>query len=89
MMRAIAITQHGGPSALEVTTLPTPPLGPHSVAIRVAAAGVNHVDIDVRRGVSGVESLQSLPHVPGVDCADTSKTDPLPLSQKNPRLTNP
>jgi NADPH:quinone reductase-like Zn-dependent oxidoreductase len=37
------------------------------VLVRVRAAGVNHVDIDIRNGLSGLEGR--FPHVPGVDAA--------------------
>jgi NADPH:quinone reductase-like Zn-dependent oxidoreductase len=67
-MKAVVIKKHGGLDALEYEDVADPTPGPNEVVMRVFAAGLNHVDIDVRNGISGVESIQSLPHVPGVDC---------------------
>ena len=45
----------------------TPAAGPGELLVRVHAAGVNHCDTDLRRGLFGVES--PMPHVMGVDAA--------------------
>ena len=45
----------------------TPAAGPGELLIRVHAAGVNHCDTDLRRGLFGVAS--PMPHVMGVDAA--------------------
>ena len=66
-MKAIALHEYGGFDALRFEEVPTPEPGPGEVLIRVHAAGVNHCDTDVRRGVFGV--LQRFPHVMGVDAA--------------------
>lgn len=66
-MKAIIIHKHGGPEALSYEEVPDPVPGPNDVLIRVHATALNHVDIDVRNGTSGVESIQKLPHIPGVD----------------------
>ncbi|KAH8886343.1 alcohol dehydrogenase zinc-binding domain protein [Thozetella sp. PMI_491] len=66
-MKAIVLHEHGGLEKLSYEEVPDPILGPAEVLIRVYACGLNHVDIDVRNGVSGVESIQTLPHIPGVD----------------------
>ncbi len=50
-MRGIALETFGGPEVLLLRDdLPTPPVGPDSVLVRVRAAGVNPVDAAVRRG---------------------------------------
>jgi putative PIG3 family NAD(P)H quinone oxidoreductase len=49
-MRAIAITEPGGPDVLELASLPDPVPGPGEVLIEVAAAGVNRADILQRQG---------------------------------------
>ncbi|WP_044559250.1 NAD(P)H-quinone oxidoreductase [Azospirillum sp. B4] len=49
-MRAIAITQPGGPEVLQPIERPTPQPGPGEVLIRVAAAGVNRPDCLQRAG---------------------------------------
>ena len=66
-MKAIALHEYGGFDALRFEEVPTPEPGLGEVLIRVHAAGVNHCDTDVRRGVFGV--LQRFPHVMGVDAA--------------------
>lgn len=50
-MRAIEITQPGGPEALRVAMRPLPTLAARYVLIKVAAAGVNRPDAMQRRGV--------------------------------------
>lgn len=66
-MKAIVLRRHGGEEALGYEDVPTPEPGPGEVLVRVRAAGVNHVDIDIRNGISGM-SLR-FPHVMGVDGA--------------------
>lgn len=66
-MKAIVVEAFGGPEVLRLGELPTPEPGVGEVLLRVLAAGVNHVDLDICRGVSGLPV--ALPHVPGVDAA--------------------
>ena len=47
-MRAIRQLSLGGPDVLELVDVPRPEPGPTEVLVRVAAAGVNHVDWKVR-----------------------------------------
>ena len=49
-MRAIEISQPGGPEVLRLVDRPTPRPGPGEVLIRVEAAGVNRPDIMQRQG---------------------------------------
>jgi len=49
-MKAISITQPGGPEVLQLTDMPLPPLRPGEVMIRVEAAGVNRPDVLQRVG---------------------------------------
>lgn len=64
-MRAVHITEHGGPEVLELVDLPIPEPGAGEVRVRVAAVSLNHLDIWVRRGLPGVDI--PMPHVPGCD----------------------
>lgn len=66
-MKAVVIRAHGGLEQLgfEERALPEP--GPGEVRVRVAAAGLNHLDTWVRRGVPG--HVFPLPIVPGCDGA--------------------
>src|SRR3954447_6348416 len=50
-MKALVIHSHGGPDVLEVAELEDPVPGPGEVAIRVAGATVNPVDLVTRAGV--------------------------------------
>ncbi|MFP4312266.1 MAG: alcohol dehydrogenase catalytic domain-containing protein, partial [Nitriliruptoraceae bacterium] len=54
-MRAIQVTEHGGPEVLEVAEVPTPDLGPDEVLVDVAAAGVNFIDTYQRSGAYDLE----------------------------------
>ena len=50
-MRAVVITQHGGPEVLKVEERPDPPVGPGEVRIAVRAAGINFADTLARTGL--------------------------------------
>ena len=47
-MKAIVLHKTGGPEQLSYEDVDTPEPGPGEVLIRVRAAGVNHVEIDIR-----------------------------------------
>ncbi|MDQ0707717.1 putative PIG3 family NAD(P)H quinone oxidoreductase [Arthrobacter woluwensis] len=49
-MRAVQITEPGGPEVLRVTEMPDPVPGPGEVLIDVVAAGLNRADVQQRRG---------------------------------------
>ncbi|MFA1547624.1 quinone oxidoreductase [Actinomadura chokoriensis] len=66
-MRAIVITENGGPEVLEPAERPAPEPGPGEVLIDVAAAGVNFIDVYYRKGAYA----QELPYTPGVEAAGT------------------
>ncbi|RIK16714.1 MAG: NADPH:quinone reductase [Acidobacteria bacterium] len=66
-MRAVIVEQPGGPEALTLVERETPRPGPGEVLVRVAAGGVNFIDIYQR---SGVYSLP-LPFVAGSEGAGT------------------
>jgi NADPH:quinone reductase-like Zn-dependent oxidoreductase len=50
-MRAVVITEHGGPEVLLVQERPDPPVGPGEVRIAVKAAGINFADTLARTGL--------------------------------------
>jgi NADPH2:quinone reductase len=60
-MRAIVVTELGGPEVLVHAEHPDPEPGPGQVVVETAAAGVNFIDIYRRSGVY----RQPLPYVPG------------------------
>jgi len=59
-MRAVVITEHGGPDVLQVQERPDPPVGPGEVRITVKAAGINFADTLARTGM--------YPDAPKVPC---------------------
>ncbi|MFF4349445.1 NADP-dependent oxidoreductase [Streptomyces sp. NPDC001530] len=67
-MKAIGLTEFGGPEVLRVLELPVPEAGPGEIRIRVHAATVNPVDTLVRRGIAFVSDAEP-PYVPGMDAA--------------------
>jgi synaptic vesicle membrane protein VAT-1 len=50
-MRAVVITEHGGPEVLRVEERPDPPVGPGEVRIAVRATGINFADLMARSGM--------------------------------------
>jgi NADPH:quinone reductase-like Zn-dependent oxidoreductase len=64
-MRAATIRQFGGWQEIQVSEVPDPTPGPGEVVVRVRAAGLNHLDVWVRRGRAPVP----FPHVLGSDAA--------------------
>ncbi len=66
-MQALMVENHGGPEALIVTDVARPEIRPDEVLVRVRAAGVNHLDLWVRRGVEG--HAFPLPMILGCDGA--------------------
>jgi len=66
-MRAVVIREHGGLDKLLMEERAVPEPGPGEIRVRVRAAGLNHLDTWVRRGVPG--HTFPLPMVPGCDGA--------------------
>ena len=67
-MRAVAVSQFGGPEELRVYELPEPHPGPGEVRIRVRASAVSPTDISLRKGLRDT-SAAAPPYVPGMDAA--------------------
>ncbi len=66
-MRAVQITDFGGPEVLEVVDVPTPEPGEGEVLIRVTRAGMNFADTHTRENAYLAE--QQLPLIPGAEAA--------------------
>lgn len=49
-MRAIRVHEYGGPEALRLDDIPVPEPGPGEARVKIAAAGVNFIDIYHRSG---------------------------------------
>ncbi|MBB1025123.1 MULTISPECIES: quinone oxidoreductase family protein [unclassified Dietzia] len=64
-MRAIRISEHGGPDVLRPVEVETPSPGPGEVLVRTTAVGVNFIDTYFREGVYQA----SLPYIPGSEGA--------------------
>jgi NADPH2:quinone reductase len=62
-MRAVQITEFGGPDVLKVRDVQMSKPEDHQVLIRIEMAGVNFIDIYQRRGTYPVK----LPYVPGLE----------------------
>jgi NADPH2:quinone reductase len=66
-MKAIQVKEHGGPEKLELVETPKPHPGPKQALIRIAASGVNFIDVYFRTGLYKAD----LPVVPGNEAAGT------------------
>jgi NADPH2:quinone reductase len=66
-VRAIVVAETGGPERLEPTDVPEPAPGEGEELVRVRAAGVNFLDLMIRRGV--YPQAPPLPLVPGGEIA--------------------
>ena len=66
-MRAIVITQPGGPEVLQLQECPRPAPAPAEVLIRVRAAGLNRADLAQRAGKYGNQPVTGL--IPGLEVA--------------------
>jgi NADPH:quinone reductase-like Zn-dependent oxidoreductase len=65
-MKAMLLTNHGGPEMLRYGEAPDPTAGPGEVIVDIHAASVNGADCKVRRG-GGRYSLSQFPHILGRD----------------------
>jgi putative PIG3 family NAD(P)H quinone oxidoreductase len=68
-MRAVVITEPGGPEVLRVEQVPDPVPGADEVVIEVAAAGVNRADLLQRQGL--YPPPDGAPPYPGMECSGT------------------
>ncbi len=66
-MRAIQMTEFGGPEVLKIVELPKPEPGPDETLIRVSRAGVNFADTHTR--TNSYVQKATLPLVPGGEVA--------------------
>jgi len=66
-MKAIQISETGGPEVLKLAELPIPQPGPGQVLIRIEAIGVNFIEVYFRKGVYKA----ALPLTPGSEASGT------------------
>src|ERR1700681_1969762 len=50
-MKAIQVREPGGPEKMELVDIPTPHPGPRQALVRIAASGVNFIDVYFRTGL--------------------------------------
>ena len=67
-MKAIYITEPGGPEKLIFGDRPDPEAGPGEVIVRVRGTALNHADLSIRAGRSPTGGL---PRILGLDIAGT------------------
>jgi NADPH2:quinone reductase len=66
-VKAIRVSEYGGPSVLKLEEIPTPTVGPNQVLVRNHAVGVNPVDTYLRSNTDN--RGPKLPYTPGSDAA--------------------
>jgi NADPH:quinone reductase len=76
-LRAIVITEYGGPEVLAYTELPDPVPAEGEVLIRVRAFGLNHAETYFRSGAWG-----DVAKVTGIECAGTVEGGALPAGTR-------
>jgi NADPH2:quinone reductase len=67
-MKAVRVHNYGGPEVLKYEDVPVPTAGKGEAVVKIAAAGVNFIDIYFR---SGVSKAAQLPFTPGHEGAGT------------------
>src|SRR5207249_9471435 len=67
VMKAIRVSEYGGPSVLKLGEVPAPEPGPGQVLVRNHAVGVNPVDTYLRSNTDN--RGPKLPYTPGSDAA--------------------
>src|SRR3989442_8745475 len=67
-MKAIRVHNYGGPEVLEYEDAPAPVAGKGEAVVKIAAAGLNFVDIYYR---TGLYKAPQLPFIPGQEAAGT------------------
>lgn len=68
-MKATVFEEFGAADVLVAREVPTPVPGADEVLIRLEWAALNHLDLDIRSGVSGM--AVRLPHIPGTEGVGT------------------
>jgi NADPH:quinone reductase-like Zn-dependent oxidoreductase len=70
-MKAIVVSQYGGPEVLEYKDFPDPSPGPDEVLVRVVATSINPFDLKQRSGAAKAFAPIKFPGVLGLDVAGT------------------
>ena len=64
-MKAIQVKENGGPEQMRLVDIPVPQAGPGQALVKVAASGVNFIDVYFRTGLYKAD----LPFTPGMEAA--------------------
>src|SRR5450432_4148984 len=59
-MKAIQVREPGGPEAMKLVDIATPAPGPRQALVRIAASGVNFIDVYFRTGLYKADLPMSL-----------------------------
>ncbi|MFE9320233.1 quinone oxidoreductase family protein [Nocardia sp. NPDC052278] len=62
-MRAIQVSEHGGPEVLNYGEVPDPRIGPDQLLVDTEAIGINFIDTYIRAG----RYPQAVPYIPGAE----------------------
>ncbi|MFE3103637.1 quinone oxidoreductase family protein [Nocardia tengchongensis] len=62
-MRAIQVSEHGGPEVLRYVEVPDPQVGAGQLLVRTQAIGINFIDTYIRTG----RYPQAVPYIPGAE----------------------
>jgi len=73
-MRAVLLTEHGGPEVLTVAEVPDPEPGPEEVVVAVRATALNRADLLQRRGLYPEPGPARDHEIPGMELAGTVTT---------------
>src|SRR3954471_9562340 len=73
-MRAVQITEFGGPEVMRLADLPDPEPQPDAVLIDVTAAGINYAD--THQTEDSYLAPQTLPLVPGAEVTGIARNGP-------------
>jgi NADPH:quinone reductase-like Zn-dependent oxidoreductase len=93
-VKAARYSRHGGPDVIRCEDVPDPAIGPADVIVRVAACGVNRLDVIQRAGHYTLPGYK-LPHIAGTDVAGAivkrgAQTEGISIGDRvviNPSLT--
>jgi NADPH:quinone reductase len=81
-VKAIRVTEFGGPEVLQLEEVPTPQPGPDEVLVRIHAIGINPVETYIRAGTYA--RLPELPYTPGNDGAGVVEQVGSDVTEFNP-----
>lgn len=68
-MRAVVLTQYGGPEVLKIQDVPSPVPGPYEVAVKLTATALNRADLLQRMGYYPGPAMEH--EIPGMEFAGT------------------